>query len=363
MFFLWGHCIIALPVCYWLNALPINFASMPALIVTTGNHRWAFSSEAALEDWLWLNLESLLHLKPLRRQYFVRGQYCDILAVGQEGQLYILELKNAEDRYIVQQMTRYYDALLAETPFHDEIDYQKPPQLIAIAPRFHPDTITDLKYHTLKIQLCSFKLHDNLSRLEFHLSNSDRQVILKAEIPYPEAITDGHQVPEPPRFLLNLLSDLPPDHQQSYLQMRDRLLSFDRRMQEIKYGAGVRYGRGASKLCAQIQLTKSLQHKQMNCYLWLPSLNTYQKRKQILRINIGGYPCFANHDFYLIHCPDKTRRTGQSWKLSSAIELAKQLNDTFILGEYRKLIENDDPSKNFKILLEIALDNWLEKHG
>jgi RecB family endonuclease NucS len=336
---------------------------MSASLITTGENRWAFSSEAALEDWLWANLEALLQIKPLRRQYFVRGQYCDILAIGQAGQLCILELKNAEDRYIVQQMTRYYDALLAEKPFHEQIDYQKPPKLVAIAPSFHADTMTDLKYHTLNIQPYYFALKDNLSAVEFHLLNQDQQPLAKIAIPYPETDLSEHQPSSPPRFLLNLLNYVPLEHQQSYLQMRDRLLSFDHRMQEIKHGAGARYGRGINKPCAQLQLSKSLEHRQMRCYLWLPSLNSYQRRKQLLRIEIDGYPFLPDHDFWLTHSPDQTRRSGQRWRLNSTIQLAQKLNDKFILEAYRKLVENDEPSRNFEILMEIALDNWLERHG
>jgi RecB family endonuclease NucS len=331
--------------------------------MTIGGNRWSFCSEEALEDWIWINLQNLLRLKPLRRQYFVRGQYCDILAIGPAGQLCILELKNVEDRYVVQQITRYYDALLAERPFCDQIDYQKPPILIAIAPSYHADTMTDLKYHSLDIQPYRFELQPKVSSLKFCLLDRNELMLAQAEVPYPVITTSEYPVASPPRFLLNLLSASPSEQQKCYLHVRNRLLSFDRRMQEIKHGAGVRYGRGVSKPCAQIQLTKSLDHQQINCYLWLPSLATHQKRKQILRIAIGGYGHFPDQNFQLAHCPDKTRRVAQVWRLNSAIELAKKLNDTFILESYRKLIENDDQGKNFEILLDIALDNWLERYG
>jgi RecB family endonuclease NucS len=72
---------------------------------------WEFASEAALGDFVWNNLKQLLGLTPLKRQYFVQGHVCDILAAHKYG------LKNTEDRYIVQQLTRCYDALLAQKPF------------------------------------------------------------------------------------------------------------------------------------------------------------------------------------------------------------------------------------------------------
>ena len=42
---------------------------------------WEFASEAALEDFIWLNLAQLFGLTPLKRQYSVDGQICDILAI------------------------------------------------------------------------------------------------------------------------------------------------------------------------------------------------------------------------------------------------------------------------------------------
>lgn len=110
---------------------------------------WQFDSETVLEDFVWTNLQQLLKLTPLKRQYRVSGQICDILAVDENKRLVVLELKNNEDRYIVQQLTRYYDALLEEKPFSTEIDYKQPVRLVAITPSFHQDNLTDRKYHKL----------------------------------------------------------------------------------------------------------------------------------------------------------------------------------------------------------------------
>lgn len=70
---------------------------------------WNFVSEDALEAFLWTNLGKLLGLVPLKRQFMVNREICDILAVNSAKQLFILELKNTEDRYVVQQLTRYFD--------------------------------------------------------------------------------------------------------------------------------------------------------------------------------------------------------------------------------------------------------------
>ncbi|MGG6242535.1 hypothetical protein ACQ4N7_28320 [Nodosilinea sp. AN01ver1] len=55
---------------------------------------WAFKTEFDLEEFVWANLEPLFNLKPLARQYSIRGQICDILATTPEQQLVVLELKN-----------------------------------------------------------------------------------------------------------------------------------------------------------------------------------------------------------------------------------------------------------------------------
>ena len=113
---------------------------------------WEFFSEEILEDFLYEHLEILLGLNVLDKQHIVNNQRCDILAVDSHKKLVVLELKNVEDRGIVQQLTRYYDALLDEKPFSDKVDYQQPVRLVAITPNFHRDNFTDRKYHTLDFQ-------------------------------------------------------------------------------------------------------------------------------------------------------------------------------------------------------------------
>ena len=56
--------------------------------------RWEFESETDLEDFVWANLQQLLSLIPLKRQYRVNGQICDIVAVDENKQLVVIELHN-----------------------------------------------------------------------------------------------------------------------------------------------------------------------------------------------------------------------------------------------------------------------------
>ncbi|NJL89634.1 MAG: DUF91 domain-containing protein [Coleofasciculaceae cyanobacterium SM2_1_6] len=107
---------------------------------------WEFINEVALEDFLWDNLEVLWGLIPFQRQLNINGQICDILALDKDRSLVILELKNTEDRYILQQLTRYYDAVVRSKPFPDQIDYSRSIKLVAIKPQFHRDNHTDRQY-------------------------------------------------------------------------------------------------------------------------------------------------------------------------------------------------------------------------
>ena len=109
---------------------------------------WKFESETILEDFIWDNLTNFLDLFPVARQYKTsNSQICDILARNKHNQLIILELKNTEDRYIIQQLTRYYNELLEEKAFINKIDYGQPVKLVAVAPIFHRDNFTDIKYN------------------------------------------------------------------------------------------------------------------------------------------------------------------------------------------------------------------------
>lgn len=58
---------------------------------------YEFSSEHALEEFLWNNLEQLFQLKPIVLQQKALGEFYDILAANNK-QLSILELKNNRER-------------------------------------------------------------------------------------------------------------------------------------------------------------------------------------------------------------------------------------------------------------------------
>ncbi|WP_413173751.1 endonuclease NucS domain-containing protein [Anabaena azotica] len=249
---------------------------------------WEFVTEADLEDFVWANLKQLLGLTPLKRQYFVNGQYCDILALRENQQLVVLELKNVEDRYIVQQLTRYYHALQEEKPFADEVDYQKPIELIAITPNFNRDNFTDRIYNHLAIRFFEFSvLADGISYF-LDLKDLDNHQFFKIKIPYQQQ-NSNENVPQPPRALINRLENCSSEQKAGILSIRKKILSFDKRMQEISSTVGVKYGNGNSKnskFCAEIYFdSKGIPF----LFLWLGLKNNTSERIGRARIWTDWY--------------------------------------------------------------------------
>ncbi|MGJ5634007.1 endonuclease NucS domain-containing protein [Nostoc sp. CALU 1950] len=119
---------------------------------------WKFIDESELENFVWDNLEEIFELKPLTRQLSIKGEICDILATGENNQLAIIELKNTEDRYVINQLTRYYDNLLEEQPSKTNINYDKEIRLLAICPSFHRHNLIDEKHSRLNLVYLLFSL-------------------------------------------------------------------------------------------------------------------------------------------------------------------------------------------------------------
>ena len=143
---------------------------------------WRFASENNLEDFVWRQLNSLFELTPLKRQYTAYGDICDILAVDKNSRLVIIELKNVEDRYIVQQLTRYYHSLLEEKPFEQQVNYQLPVRLIAVAPSFHRHNWIDREYHKLSFEFMFFTIRQQQNEVYLHLTDLDTNKVSQAKI-------------------------------------------------------------------------------------------------------------------------------------------------------------------------------------
>jgi RecB family endonuclease NucS len=238
---------------------------------------WEFASEAALEDFVWDNLQQLLGFTPLRKQYAVKGEVCDILALDEAKQLIILELKNTEDRYVIQQLTRYYDNLLDDKPFPEQIDYSQSVRLLAIAPSFHRHNLIDRKYNHLNIELLQCAVIRNNQDFILQLIDIDSNNNYSIPISYQELeISKSSDIPAPPQILLDWLGNCTGEEQQAILKLREKILGFDERITEEFAGKNtIRYGRGKAKpiaeLCYQRKINKPI------IFLWLPTPTSRQK--------------------------------------------------------------------------------------
>jgi len=242
------------------------------------SYGWEFASEAALEDFVWDNLEKLLGLVPLKRQYSVKGEICDILALNETRQLVVLELKNTEDRYIVQQLTRYYDNLLDEKPFSEQIDYSQPVRLLAFAPTFHRHNLIDRKHTKLMVDFLQVTVAQINQSFHLQLQDIDNHQTWSIPIPYQELDISSvsSNIPEPPQLLLDWLGACSGLEQQAIIRLREKVLGFDERIQEEIEGKNtIRYGKGKTKLVAEICYQRKT-HLPI-IFLWLPIPASRQK--------------------------------------------------------------------------------------
>ncbi|MEH2025931.1 endonuclease NucS domain-containing protein [Nostoc sp.] len=244
---------------------------------------WEFESERHLENFVWSNLEKLFGYKPLKRQHQVNGQYCDIIAVGKSQELVVLELKNSEDRYIVQQLTRYYDALLQEKHFYQQINFQIPVTLIAVAPKFHRDNYIDRKYHQLKFQFLSFHVICKNERFSLNLIDVDTNENFHLNFDYSFKTLSDKNIPIPPKRFYQLLERCTNEQKSKLAKFREKVLIFDYRMEEVVHDGGILYGKGRNKYCAELRLNSK---KELVCFLWLPHKFYTGEQVNIIRFRI-----------------------------------------------------------------------------
>ncbi|MEH2348853.1 MAG: endonuclease NucS domain-containing protein [Nostoc sp.] len=341
-------------------------------LIKTGDS-WKFATEADLEDFVWANLKEIFGLIPLKRQYYVNGQICDILALGEQKQLVVLELKNGEDRYIVQQLTRYYEALLENKPFQEKVDYGQSINLIAIKPNFHRDNFTDRKYSHLSIQFLDFKILVADQNLYLELKDLDTSKLSKVTIPHQERDVN-EDIPAPPRAIINRLvkcDNSSENEREAVLRIRKKILGFDKRIQEIVKPNSIEYGKGKNKLCAEFHFGKSFYGSQgrPNLFLRLPEPEPYLKQNT-LRMHIA-----ADKDwtiFYLIINYPRAficnKNRGRSmYQYPAFIETIKRCGEGALRDErshicyqnYEKLILSE--TNSLELLVDIALETWLKR--
>ena len=311
----------------------IDADSQGIQLLQTGN-QWKFANESEFERFLWNLLPDYLDCQPLHRQFRINNQCCDILAIGSGQELAIIELKVAEDRYLVTQLTRYFDAIAQEKPFADQVNYQRPIRLIAIAPSYHPDNLTDIRYSQLSFELYQHQIKRQASNHYLTLTNLHNQEQRKQKISVVQLPSSTPDLPDPPRLIQNWIKRCTPEQASSLLNLRARILNFDPRIQEIVQDRGIFYGKG-KKYVAELRTDPA---NEFCIFFWLS--DRYYFPGQIRRIRYwtnwitAGYwgPC--NSGFKL------SVRWGQgSYQFAKAPRLQQSL----------------------EVLTDKALKQWLER--
>jgi len=358
-------------------------------IQESANGRLRFENESVLEDFVWDNLSVLFKATPLRRQHHVNGNYCDILAVGEKRNLIIIELKNDEDRYVVQQITRYYHQLIQEKPYQNEIDYQQPIELLIVSPSFHDDNLTDRLYHKLKIDLVQFQLINENGDILFKTNDLDQEYAIEAKVlrhtPKPIHAETIIQIPPVPRSLNTALAKCKKIDPDLVFFAREKILRFDSQIQEIKINSGdFIYGKGKSKPCSQITVKREVENgdakHRLHFGLWLP-VSLYSPSSLNSRVSriIGDGLCrHSNVDSmaFLLHQRGigRTQKTTSSWdsKQYLLLFLCKALNEEFDWSNFDSYLERYCDVKGYKnpthgnleyldFFVSVALDLWKER--
>lgn len=339
-----------------LHGKSIRFSAIDTLLKKSGN-KWGFGSEEALENFIWENLENLLSLTPLKRQHQVNGEVCDILALDPSSkQLVVQELKNDEYRGLVPQLTRYYTKLIEFKPFDPNIDYSQPIRLLAIAPSFHKQNLIDREYSKLSFDFLKFDVVQDGDNFIFNLTNIDTGKVFSAEIKHSqEDIWDlAANLPEVPKALHNIMAECSPEKKAQILKFRERILCFHEKIQEITASGVVKYGRGKSKICAEI---------------------CHSNSSKISQGGLSHYPAL----FLYLPIPDK-KAVNCKQPLGKMQFLADELQNIlsiyyipqaktgvsrlYCFQDFQKFISQENVTNQLtqvEMLIDLALRNWLER--
>lgn len=274
----------------------------------------------------------------------------------------VIELKNEVDRYVVQQLTRYYHALQQEQPFAEQVDYSKPIRLMTIAPSFHRDNLIDRQYSRLSIEFLQFEISDEPDGLIWKLQDLGCQQTWDLKLPqFPQ--NSSWTLPPAPRKLLNNLANVDGVHRARILEIRRMLLEFDERMQETVLAFQLLYGKGKRRSCAEFRFGSPFhslaQPKKLNLLLKLP----HPERNQMCRFLIDSRDWSKIDRLY--YCPNGRRPRYAIWQqpnqLLKALQECGEKMQKDGIENYRKLLEDPDRATSVNLWVEIALEHWARR--
>ncbi|MBR8833368.1 MAG: hypothetical protein DSM106950_04820 [Stigonema ocellatum SAG 48.90 = DSM 106950] len=345
-----------------VNRLKNSINLSNKLIKLSGNI-WEFANETVLENFVWSNLTHLFSLIPLERQHLINGERCDIIAVSNEGQLVIMELKNTQDRGIVQQLTRYYASIIEIKPFN--VDYNQPVKLVAITRKFHKHNFIDREYSKLAIEFIEFKIEEKKDEgLYLRLNHLDNNETKLAKIDYqPQQLHKlQDHLPPVPNLLTKIMKPCSAEQKQIILQVRERILCFHERIQEIKGANCVKYGRGG-KICAEIRPNNSkipgFVQPVLFLYLPIPDKYTLLSLDNVEQNNIRKHP--------LGRMQISSADTRGNWNTFTSLGVAyhippgkRSIIKSYGMNSFSRFITSQSESDLYT-LVDLALLSWLDR--
>lgn len=245
------------------------------MLVRDGN-RFRFANENALEDFLSQHMKSLWGFDLVSRQFQVDGEICDVLAADETRRPVIIELKNVEDRYVVQQITRYFHALTNAKPFPERIDWSRSPELIILSPVFHRHNLIDRDYCTLPIQFKQFEVLNSADGFEISISTIDGQRSWRNPIPFKPVAAAP---PDVPRELVDWLGHCPDPVRNAILRLRGKLLQRPDITEQVEKGL-IFYG-NKKRRAVEIRFHKI--QRQPILFCWIPTFMSMGGPKLLVR--------------------------------------------------------------------------------
>jgi RecB family endonuclease NucS len=351
-------------------------------MISRTSEGWKFLSEAALEKFVCENLKMLFSADLLKQQYNCNGEISDILAVDRDKRLLIIELKNTEDRSIIQQLTRYHANLLEAKPFPQEIDYSRPIRLIGITPSYHRHNLIDRLSSRLSFELLQFSIIDRNPSFDFQLEDIDRASAPQGgRASAPKICTITYQaieklvvenLPEPPELLTKWLGACTQEEQAGLMLVRNKILGCHQKMkEEVIDKRYIQYGSGKTRLCAEIYFHSKIQKPVL--FLWLPlpsagNRNMQKEKPMIGRIRIWTDGKGISH---IGHVPEGfgKMKTPEEWE---AIPIEKRPSNwadwsytsksPCPLTVKRYLNHSGDFDQDYwSVLSTLAVEKWVEK--
>ncbi|TAD80175.1 MAG: DUF91 domain-containing protein [Oscillatoriales cyanobacterium] len=317
------------------------------------NGQWCFVNESELENFVWDNLQIALGLTPIKRQFSLEGQFIDILAMDEEQNLAIVELKNIEDRHIVQQLTRYFDLVVNSNDSPFELPKFKKVRLIGILPSVHLFSKLDCKYHRLEFELLEFSVLVEDENFYWNLEALNKKIPIVAWTKKEELAVEP-----PSQSLIRLINKNCQENKiASLLHIRDFLLSSDPRMKEIQERGILMYGNTKSRICVELHI-KSKRGSGGLLLLKLPDYTCFSKDRLRLFIVSEDGTKFTN--IYWIGTMNFNGGLSFEQMVEWLGNIAESRNAEaqIAYSRYQEVIAS---GKTLKSLIQVAITYWQER--